>query len=99
MDTLEERRNCARLNMAYKILNGHVIINSNMLPRYRSNRSQRQCNSTNVGYENRLVEPPSILQSTGNTFFYSVQKIWNQRVTPLQACAPSVDAFKGHFKK
>ena len=30
MDTLEERRNRARLNMVYKILNGHVIINSNM---------------------------------------------------------------------
>ena len=99
MNTLEERRIQARLNMAYKIINGHVILKPDMLPKYKSSRSQRHCNASNVGYSNKLVEPTSVLQSTEKTFFYSVQKMWNHRVTPSQARAPSVDAFKQHFKK
>ena len=33
METLEHRRNKARLSMAYKIINGHVMLKSSMLPK------------------------------------------------------------------
>ena len=99
METLHERRNKSRLIMAYKIINGHVILNANMLPKSEIKPTQRQCNAPNVGSNNELIEPTSRLHTTEKSFFYSIQKIWNQRVTPAQARAPSVDAFKAHFKK
>ena len=99
METLKERRTKARLSMAYKILNGHVILESNLLPKVRIKPTQRKCNAPNVGIKNELVEPSARLQATEKTFFYSIQKIWNQRVSPAQANAPSVEAFRGHFKK
>ena len=85
--------------MVYKILNGQVILKPNMLPKSNLKPTLRQCNASNVGIDDQLVEPSSRLQITENTFFYSIQKIWNQRVTPTQAKAPSVDAFKKHFKR
>ena len=97
MSTLEERRNQARLNMAYKIINGHVILEPNMLPKVNKQK-QRECNIPNVGIDNQLLEPPPKLKITDKTFFNSIPKIWNDRVKPSQAKAPSVDAFKEHFK-
>ena len=99
METLEERRNQARLTMAYKILNGQVILEPNTLPKFINKKPPRGCNINNVGIENQLIEPQSRLLSIGKTFFFSIPKIWNQRVTPHQAKSPSVDSFKKHFKK
>lgn len=59
-NSLEDRRNQARLVMAYKIVNNHVV---------------------------------------NATFFFGTPKIWNEKVSSLQATAPSVDAFKQHFKR
>ena len=85
--------------MAYKILNGHVILGPDMLPKYISKRNQRECNAPNIGFGNLLIEPSAKLQITEKTFFYSIPKIWNQSITASQANAPSVDAFKQHFKE
>ena len=98
-DTLEQRRHQARLTMAYKILNEKVILEPNMLPKFQSQRLRRQCNESRVGAQNQLFEPQPRLDVTASTFFYSIPKIWNNSVTPKQANAPSVDAFKTHFKK
>ena len=100
METLQERRIQARLSMAFKILNGHVILETDMLPKCKIKPTQRQCNATtNVGFDNQLFEPqPRLSHSSGKTFFYSIPKIWNDRITPSQARAPSVDAFRNHFK-
>ena len=99
METLEERRIQSRLSMAYKILNGHVILEPNMLPKFNSKRTQRKCNFSKVGIDYQLIEKQSRLETTGKTFFFSIPKIWNQKVTPAQARAPSIDAFKQHFKR
>ena len=99
METLQERRIKARLSMAYKILNGHVILEANLLPKIRMKPTQRKCNAPNVGIDNKLIEPSARLQTTEKTFFYSIQKIWNERVTSAQASAPSVEAFRAHFKR
>ena len=98
METLAERRTKARLCMAYKIINNEVILESNMLPKVSISNKQRQCNAPNIGIENQLIEPKPKLQITEKTFFLSVPKIWNQRVTKSQAKAPSVEAFRNHFK-
>ena len=98
-DTLEKRRTKAKLLMAYKIINGKVILDSDLLPRIFNQRPMRQCNFANVGNEYQLKEPCARLQVTKNTFFYSVPKLWNQLVTPAQAKAPSTEAFKAHMTK
>ena len=98
LDTLEERRTRARLAMAYKILNGNVILEPEMLPKFRHSK-MRICNSAPVGYQNQLIEPQATLHVTESTFFYSIPEIWNQRVTEKQAKSPSVDAFKAYFDK
>ena len=85
--------------MGYKIVNRHVILKPNLLPKFIYKRNQRVCNLSKVGIENQLMEPQSRLKLTETTFFYSIPKIWNQMVTPSQAKAPSVDAFKQHFKR
>ena len=97
LHTLEKRRNQTRLCMAYKILKGHVILGSDMLPKSKSKRTQRKCNAPNVGFENILFEPEARLQTIEKTFFYSTPKLWNKIVTASQAQAPSVDSFKKHF--
>jgi hypothetical protein len=98
-DSLEHRRNQSKLTMAYKILNNKLIIPPSSLPRVTSNRLTRSCNEANVGRQNQLFEPQSRLITTGKTFFYCAPKLWNQLVTPSQANAPSVEAFKHHFTK
>ena len=57
METLEERRTHARLSMAYKIINGLVILEPKSLPKFTNKRIQRGCNFAKVGIENQLFEP------------------------------------------
>ena len=98
LETLEERRNQARLTMAYKIINGLVILDDQMLPK-ANHRLSRPCNAPNVGFKNQLLESQTNLKITGNTFFFNTPKLWNCRVTPSQANAPSVEAFQQYFKR
>ena len=53
-NTLEERRNHSRLAMAYKIINGHVILDPIMMPKIDYQRLFRKCHETKVGYQNQL---------------------------------------------
>ena len=99
LDTLESRRNQARLSMAYKIINGCVILDPDLLPKFNKCRPMRQCNSVKVGKEFQLIEPSPELKITGYTFFLSIPKIWNETISPEQAKAPSAEAFKKHFCK
>ena len=69
-----------------------------MLPKVNSERPFRECNSVKVGPQNQLIEQKSKKDVTENTFFYATPKLWNSSVTSLQANAPSIDAFKRHFK-
>ena len=52
-----------------------------------------------VGAENELIEPHARTVTVSETFFYKAPKLWNNFVTPLQAKAPSIEAFKQHFIK
>ena len=94
---LEERRNQAKLIMAYKILNNKVILNPESLPKKQYARPPRSCNLATVGAGNELEVPDARLDTTRNTFFFSVPALWNNLVSPEQANAPSVEAFKRHF--
>ena len=94
---LEERRNQAKLIMAYKILNNKVILNPESLPKKHYARPPRSCNLATVGAGNELEVPDARLDTTRNTFFFSVPALWNNLVSPEQANAPSVEAFKRHF--
>ena len=96
--SLEERRNHARLIMAYKILNGHVILESTMLPMTNSKQPSRVCKGVKYP-ESQLIEPLSKLDNVQTTFFYSIPKLWNKTVTETLAKAPSIDAFKNNLKK
>ena len=98
-ESLEERRNQTRMIMVYKIINDKVILDSSLLPKVTNQRPTRTCNEVKVGHVNQLIEPQSRLDVVKNTFFYAAPQLWNNYVTPLQAKAPSVDAFKQHFKK
>ena len=97
--TLEDRRKEAKLKMAYRILHNEVILEPSHLPKKKSQRPQRHCTQVLVGSENELEEPFCRLQTTKNTFFFSTPALWNRMVTPTQAAAPSLEAFKGHFRK
>ena len=85
--------------MTYKILNGYLILEPNMMPKMSFQRPVRECTQAKVGASNQLIEPQSRLDVVKTTFFYATPKIWNDSVTPVQANAPSTDAFKNHFKK
>ena len=98
-ESLEERRKQLRLNMTFKILNDNVILSSDNLPRTEHNRPLRACSEVPVGAENELIEPHARTVAVSETFFYKAPKLWNEFVTPLQAKAPSIEAFKQHFVK
>ena len=98
-NSIEKSREQERLCMVFKIINGLVILDSNMLPKIDHQRPLRQCNNVKVGFENQLEETEPRLKLTSKTFFYSTPKLWNNSISPAQANAPSVDAFKQHFKK
>ena len=95
-DSLQERRKHARLTMAYKILNGNLILEPSMIPKMNFQRPSRECK---VGARNQLMEFNSRLEMTETTFFYATPKMWNQSISPSQANSPSVEAFKRYFKK
>ena len=76
-ESLEERRIAAKLTMAFKIINGHVILEPNLLPKQTNHRPMRQCNSKYDVKQNQLVESKSNIKIAGNTFFYSVPRLWN----------------------
>ena len=99
LEPLEERRNRAKLTMAYKIINGHVILPPDLLPGPTINRPVRSCNQARVGPVHQLAEPHSKnkIQNPAETFFFAVPKLWNARISPEQAAAPSVDSFKNFF--
>ena len=83
--------------MIYKILNGFVKIPPNTLSRVSTTRPTRKCNEVKVGHVNELVVPESKLNTPSETFYFSAPRLWNTIVSPLQAVAPSTDAFKNHF--
>ena len=85
--------------MAFKILQGKLILEPSMIPKMQFQRPMRECNQTKVDPNNKLIEPYYRLDVAGSTFFYATPKLWNQSISPLQANAPSVEAFKSHFRK
>ena len=97
--SLEYRRKQSRLIMTYKIVNDHLILDSNSMPKAEYQRPNRKCNEMKVGYENQLVEPPWNTDVAKHTFFYAAPLLWNTTVSASQANAPSVDAFKENLKK
>ena len=80
--------------MAYKIINGLVILEPEMQPKLNFQRPLRQCNTATVGPENQMVEPKSRLQITDSTFSFFIPKLWNNRITPSQAKAANIEKFK-----
>ena len=94
--SLEERRERAKLNMAFKILNTDVILPPIVLPKVVPSRT-RTCNVPYVGEKHQLLEPSSRLLSTERSFFYAVPKLWNRKVSPAQASASNLEAFKQFF--
>ena len=84
--------------MAYKIINGQVILEPELLPKAEYKRPTRQCNEARVGVKHELLEPRSRLDVTGCTFFYATPILWNN-MPEKQAKAPSIEAFKTHFRK
>lgn len=95
-DTLEDRRDRAKLCMAFKILNGAVILPPDVLPRATSSRA-RSCNEPNVGAANKLYVPRARLLTTNRTFYYSAPRLWNEKVTSAQANAKTLESFKDYF--
>ena len=89
----------ARLIMAFKIINNHTILESNMLPRITNQRPERSCKGVKVGVANQLHERKSRLDVSSNTFFYATPIIWNSNITPRHATSKNVEAFKNYFKK
>ena len=85
--------------MAYKIINNHVILEPQMLPKVNNTRPQRNCNNIKVGFQNQLFEPQSRLDITSNTFVYAAPKLWNRNISSQQAKARTIDKFKEYFKK
>ena len=77
-NSIEKRREQARLCMAYKIINGLVILDSDMMPKIDHQRPLRQCNNVKVGFENQLEETEPRLKITSKTFFYSTSKLWRK---------------------
>ena len=85
--------------MVYKIINDKVILESEMLPKFSAKQPIRPCNEAKVGFKNQLAVPPNRIDITGHTFFYNAPRVWNNTISENQANAPSIDAFKNHFKK
>ena len=97
-DSLEHRRIQARTTMVFKIINNHVILEPEMLPKASNSRPQRECNNFKVGFQNQLSEPQARLDVVSTTFFYATPKLWNSNISPHQASSKTVDKFKKYFK-
>ena len=85
--------------MAFKIINGDLILKPTMMPKAQHKRPTRQCNNVKVGPQNEIEEPECKLDIPRYTFFFSTPNLWNKTISPSQADAPSADAFKQHFKR
>ena len=72
-DTLADRRQQSRLTMAYKIINDHVILDPNLMPKLQYQRLNRKCKEVKVGYQNQLIEPPCAKDVVLKTFFFPLQ--------------------------
>ena len=98
-NTLEQRRIQARLTMAFKILNNHIILEPNMLTKRHNQHPERNCKGIKVGVQNQLLEKQAKLDIIQHTFFYATPHLWNNNVTPKQATSTSVETFQRYFKK
>ena len=84
-DSLEKRRNQSRLTMAFKILNGHVILESSMLPKTKFQQPYRKCNEVKVGFENQLDEPSWSIEVAQKNIFLCHTKTMEQYYLPKAA--------------
>ena len=98
-ESIEKRRMQSRVTMAYKILTNRVILESSLLPKIINQRPDRNCRGFTINNQNHLFEPYARLDVVKSTFFYATPTLWNVNISSNQAKAPSVDAFKAHFKK
>ena len=89
----------SRVIMAFKILNNHTILESNMLPKITNQRPERNCKGVKLGVANQLLERQPRLDVSSSTFFYATPIIWNSIITPSHANSKNVEAFKNYFKK
>ena len=80
--------------MAYKILNNHVILTPDYLPKNKSDRPTRKI----IDQEYLLEEKHSRIDEIQKTFFYFVSNLWNNTVSAKQSKAPNVDNFKKCFQ-
>ena len=100
-DTLEWRRIKSRCCMAYNIINGHTLLQPDLLTRHphaaTARRPVRGCQEPTVGLKHQLVVPPTKTKSYEESFFINTPEVWNRYVTPVAAAAPSIDAFKAQF--
>ena len=92
-DSLENRRNEAKLAMAYKIVTNKVILTPDYLPKNITNHPTRKL----INKEYLLELKHSRLDQVQKTFFYSVPALWNNTVTAEQAKSKNVDSFKKYF--
>ena len=87
----------ARAIMAFKILNNHVILEPNLLPKVNYKHPDRYCKGIRVGSQYQLHEPQARLDVARTSFFFAIPKIWNSNVTSKQASSTTVDSFKRNF--
>ena len=92
-DSLENRRNEAKLAMAYKIVTNKVILTPDYLPKNITNHPTRKL----INKEYLLELKHSRLDQVQKTFFYSVPALWNNTVTAEQAKSKNVDSFKKYL--
>ena len=78
--------------MAYKIINGHVILEPELLPKKEFIHKTRKEN------KGQLEVPFSKIDNAKKTFFYVVPTLWNTLISEEQANAPSIEAFKNRLK-
>ena len=86
------------MNTVFKIIHGDLIIPPDILPKVKSANPFRTCNVAGVGLDHQLYEPVPRILTVEKTFFYSAPRLWNRFVSPQQANAPSIEAFKSHFR-
>ena len=67
----EERRERAKLNVVFKILNNDVILPPDVLPKVTPSRT-RTCNVPYVGEKNQLFEPSHVVLNNYNSSVMSI---------------------------
>ena len=85
--TLKQRRNESKLVMMYKVIHGHVHIQS-ILPLVQS-----FSNGVTRGHHNKYLQPATRTDAYKHSFFPSAIKLWN--VLPEELIdAKTIDKFK-----